>query len=182
MANRIEYTSPHGEVLEASLNKTELFRGRWDTGKYVVKLVLTGDALEKVKADVEEFITDSVGPKKAKYFIRPFKQTKDGEKTFIVFKAAAKVIVKGEEQDRKVAVFDTKGNPVKRELNIGSGSIVKLKGSMTLNEEHKCVSFWMDAIQVIKLVEYMSPAALSGVEDEFEAVFDAVDDEDGFVA
>ena len=68
-------------------------------------------------------------------------------------------------KDRKIGIFDSKGNPVKRELSIGSGSIVKVNGPMVSLDDDPGVD--MDAIQVIKYVDIRP--------------FDAEDDEDGFM-
>jgi hypothetical protein len=148
MGERIKFKSPRGEIVEASLYRTETYKGK-DTGNYVLKLVLTGDALEAVKAQVEEFLVDTYGPKKAKDAKRPFKTTKDGSKTFITFKAKAEI----DGKPRHIGIFDSKGAPVKRELNIGSGSIVKVAGTMASWAEEPGVSFYMDAVQVINLIE-----------------------------
>jgi hypothetical protein len=148
MGERIEFKSPRGEALYPSLNKTEIFKGK-DTGRYVMRLVLAGDALETVKAQVEEFLTNVYGARKARYAKRPFKTTKDGDKTFITFRA--KAVIDG--RPRHLDVYDSNGDLVKRELNIGSGSIVRVSGSMSSWIEEPGVSFYMDAVQVINLIE-----------------------------
>ncbi len=148
MAERVNFLSPKGEALYLTLNKTETYKGK-DTGNYVVKLVLTGDALEQVKAQVEEFLVNIYGPKQAKIAKRPFKTTEDGSKTYITFKARAEINGK----PRVIGIFDAKGVQVKHELNIGSGSIIKVNGTMSSWTEEPGVSFYMSAIQVIKYVE-----------------------------
>jgi len=148
MGERTKFKSPRGEIVEASLYKTERLVG-FDTGSYLVRLALAGDALETVKARVEEFLVDTYGPKKAKHAKRPFKTTKDGSKTFITFRA--KAVIDG--RPRHLGIFDSKGVPVKRELNIGSGSIVRVAGTMASWAEEPGVSFYMDAVQVINLIE-----------------------------
>jgi hypothetical protein len=171
--DRKTFQSPIGTAHWPSLNRTETYKGK-DTGNYTLKLILEGAALEQVKAEVDEFLVDTYGPKKAKTAASPFKLTKpkegsgDKPETFITFRRKA-VGLDGE--PRHVALYDTKGNPVKRKVNLGSGSIVKVNGSMSAAfKDEPGVAFYMDSVQIIKLVEYPPPSP-----------FRPVDDPDGFV-
>jgi hypothetical protein len=128
--DRKAFQCPIGTAHFPSLTKTETYKGK-DTGNYTLKLKLSGEALAQVKAEVEEFLVDTYGPKKAKTVASPFKLTKprDGgePETFIVFRAKAVI----NDKERKVAIFDAKGKPVDREVNLGSDSVVKVNGYMS---------------------------------------------------
>ncbi|MBB5372277.1 hypothetical protein [Acidocella aromatica] len=158
MGERVAYTSPWGEVFECHLTETARFKGK-DTGSYTCTLVFEGEALEKLKQDLNEFLVDTYGPKKAAQVWKdkpPIKVTKDGEKSFIRWSTKA---VDKDGKARKVMIYDSKGNPVKRELNIGSGSIIRVKGTIgAFPSDDPGLAFYMDSIQVIKYVEYVPPA------------------------
>lgn len=157
-----------------SLNRSGTYKGK-ETGNYELKTILTGEQLERVKAEVDEFLVDTYGPKRAKTATSPFKLTKpkEGEQaqTYITFRS--KTTTKDGEP-RTLPLFDSKGNPIPKAKrpNVGSGSIVSVNGTMQAFKEDVGVAFYMDEVQIIKLVSFTSG-------EGFEA--DA-DDEDGYVA
>jgi hypothetical protein len=188
--DRKKFKSQRGVAHWPSLNRTESYKGK-DTGNYTLKLILEGAALEATKAEVEEFLVDTYGPKKAKLAASPFKLTKpkegsgDKPKTFITFRMKA---VGKDGDPRNVALYDAKGNPVKRKVNLGSGSVVKVNGTMSAFKEDPGVAFYMNSVQIIKLVEYQSADGFDAVEDEdgwsgdefdAEATDEDADDSDG---
>jgi hypothetical protein len=159
-------TTPWGEALWPSLDREEVIAGK-PTGKLSIKLVLSGPALETMKAEVESFIADTFPAKKAKTVVRPFKE-KDG-KVFLTFTTYA-YEKDDKTKKRRVQLFDAKGNLVRREVSLGNGSIVRIKTTIEPTEYQgkDYVKFWLNAIQIKKLVEYVPGGG-----------FDAVDDEDG---
>jgi hypothetical protein len=119
MANeRKAFQSPVGTAHWPSLNRTETYKGK-DTGNYTLKLILEGDALEHAKAEVDEFLVDTYGSKKAKLARSTFKLTKpkegssDSPKTFVTFRMKA---VGKDGEPRHVALYDADGMPVKRKV------------------------------------------------------------------
>lgn len=168
MAESRKIKTPRGIAFYPSLNRTERYQGK-DTGNYTLKLILSGDALETMTTEVNDFLEEAYGPKKAAKVKSPFKVTKpkegEDQQTYIVFRAKAVV----NDRERKVAIFDSKGKPVEREISLGSGSVVKVNGSMKAFDDEPGIAFYMDAVQVIKYVEYKPAAG-----------FDAEEDEDGF--
>jgi hypothetical protein len=164
--DRKTFQSPIGTAHWPSLNRTETFKGK-DTGNYTLKLILEGAALDATKAEVDEFLVDTYGPKKAKTAASPFKLTKpkegsgDSPKTFITFRMKA---VGKDGEPRHVTLYDAKGNAVMRKVNLGSGSIVKVNGTMSAFKEDPGVAFYMDSVQIIKLVEYPPPSPFSPVD------------------
>jgi hypothetical protein len=175
MAVRIKYMSPKGEVYYPSLRQTKTYKGK-DLGYYVCNLLLAGDALEKVRADIDKFLTDTYGAAKAAQVWKnrsPIKTT-DGGQSYIIFRAWAQV--KG--KSRKVAIYDSRALRVTRELNIGAGSIVKIRGSLSaFPAEDPGAAFFMDGIQVIKYVEFIPRAFPPDEEGDFVA--DEPPDDDG---
>lgn len=152
-----------------SLNRSGTFKGK-ETGNYELKAILTGDNLEKVKAEVDEFLVDTYGPKKAKTAKSPFKLTKpkEGEEaqTYITFRS------KTTDQDgnvRLLPLFDSKGNPIPKAKrpNVGSGSIVSVNGTMQAFKEDVGVAFYMDEVQIIKLVSCQASEVRPFEPDDF---------------
>lgn len=177
MSEKVKFKSPRGTALYPCLNRSETYQGK-PTGKYTLKLILTGDALKAVQTQVEEFLLETYGPKKAKLAASPFKLTKpkDGEEaqTYIKFSTNCKT---KDGDDRTVPLFDSKGNAVKRKVSLGSGSVIKVNGTMTSFDEKPGVAFYLDAVQILKLVEYQSSGGFEADEEgEFEGdEFDADD-------
>ncbi|WP_427975640.1 hypothetical protein [Acidocella sp.] len=126
-----------------------------------------------MKEKINDALVDAYGPKKAAKVWeekKPIKTTKDGEKSFIKFSANSTT---KDGKPRVVALFDSKGNPVKREVNLGSGSIIRVNCSITLfPADDPGVGFYMNSVQIIKYVEYV-PGGGFEADDE---------DGDGFVA
>ena len=170
MSDNIKITTPRGEAFYPCLNRTNTWKGQ-DTGKYTCKIVFTGEALEKMKKLINDALVEAYGPKRAAAVWaseKPPIRTKDG-KSFVNFSTKA---TSQDGKPRKVAICDSKGRLVERELNVGSGSIIKIQGSMSIfAPKDPGVAFYLNAVQVIKLVEYKGGAS-----------FEAEDDADAFDA
>ncbi|EKN00829.1 hypothetical protein [Acidocella sp. MX-AZ02] len=163
---KIDFISPMGEAFWPALNRTETYKGK-DTGKFTMKLVLTGKALEDMRTKINDALVDAYGPKKAEAVWKekpPIKTTKDGSKAFIKYTANAVI----NDKPRIIALFDSQDNLITRPLSIGSGSIIRVNGSMSLFEA-KDPGMWfsMNSIQVIKYVEYVPGGGFAHVPDGF---------------
>lgn len=170
MSDTTKIKTPRGEAYFPCLNRTNTFNGK-DTGKYTCKIILTGEHLEEMKKIINDALEEAYGPKKAAAVWasdKPPIRTKDG-KSYVNFSTNA---ITKDGRPRKVAIFDAKGRPVERELDIGSGSIIKIDGAISVfPPKDPGVAFYLNAVQVIKLVEYKPGAS-----------FDAEDDDDAFDA
>lgn len=170
MSDNIKITTPRGEAFYPCLNRTNTWKGV-DSGKYTCKIVFSGEQLEEMKKLINDALEEAYGPKKAAAVWasdKPPIKTKDG-KSFVTFATKA---ITPDGKPRKVAIFDAKGRMVEREINVGSGSIIKIQGSMSIfAPKDPGVTFYLNAVQVIKLVEYKGGAS-----------FEAEDDDDAFDA
>lgn len=164
MSDNIKIKTPRGEAWYPCLNRTNTWKGA-DTGKYTCKIVFTGESLEEMKNIINDALVEAYGPKKAAAVWtsdKPPIRTKDG-KSYVNFSTKATA---QDGSPRKVAIWDAKGRSVERELNIGSGSTIKIAGSMSLfPAKDPGVAFYLNAVQVIKLVQFTGGASFEAEED-----------------
>ena len=164
------FQSPIGIAHWPSLNRTEVYKG-YETGNYTLRLILEGDALAHAKKEVGQFLNDAYGARTARWIESPFRVTKPkpqvdgGPKTILTFRTRA---LDKYGKPRTVALYDSKGNLVERKVNLGSGSLVRVNGTIQAFSFSPGVAFYMDSVQIISPVE-PSP------------IFGPVDDPDGFV-
>jgi hypothetical protein len=108
----------------------------------------------------KEHFIDNFGVKKAEKATYPIKKDEDGTYTLKVTSKKPPKIV------------DAKGNPVlpekAAELRIGSGTLMKVKGSFKIKQDGSGVTAYFDAVQIIELVEYSS-GGFGAEEGSFEA-------------
>jgi hypothetical protein len=108
----------------------------------------------------------------------------DGNDTgLLVLKAANKAVMKkkdGETFEKKIALFDAKGKPITLPPKIGKGTKCKLAFIIApfcmVATKKVGVTLWLEAVQIIDLVEYGGGDAASygfGEEDGYEASNDA---------
>jgi len=167
MSDAVKIITPRGTALFPCLLRSEVYQGK-ETGYLTCKIVFEGEALETIKAQVSEFLEETYGPKKAKTAKSPFRETKDG-KVYILFKAKSKT---KDGEPRVVPFVDAKAKPVQRKVLLGSGSTIKISGSMLpKGDGEPGVSFWMNNIQIIRLVEY-KPGNNDFTPEEEEGGFD----------
>ncbi|MGC3025858.1 ssDNA-binding protein [Burkholderia sp. DN3021] len=131
-------------------------------GKYKASVTLPDAEAAKIIELCKEEAIDELGPKKAAKAKMPGKENEDGTVTF-TFKSKS-----------KPKLFDAKGNPIRNTSSVervGGGSTIRVKGSAKAYENgaNIGVTLYLNEVQLIKLVE-------------FGGGFEAVDDEDGFVA
>lgn len=154
-------------------------------GAYNANIILSkedGEALLKLVKDVQKEQFKNFKQKNDKLAeiqsIVPISETTDdGEIIYdpegrYVLKSKNKADIKDGVIGKRIAVFDSKLKPIKK-LNLGEGSVVKLKISVSgYSVAGKVgVSIRLEAVQVFKYVPFV---ATSGTSDGFEA------EEDGF--
>ncbi len=80
-------------------------------------------------------------------------------------------------------LYDAKGNPIKKNINVGNGSTVKSAVSMGAYKTGVVcgVSAYLDAVQIIDLVEFGANKTLFTSEDGFTiSEHDQMDEDEGF--
>ncbi len=175
----VRLVSPKGVAVYPRLNTPSTkFK---EEGEYSVKLAIpTADAtqyLEQIKSITREFYKEQCALlKKEKLNVRAFPWEEDGDKVIVKFANIAKITAKsGQVYEMKVALLDSKGNPI-TDL-IGAGSILKVAAEIKpwyVPAMGVGVSLRLKAVQVIDL---KSPSQLVSAEQ-----FGFSTDEEGFVS
>lgn len=191
MANKMHVT-PKGEASWPKLFKPDT--KFVPEGEYSIKLLVREDAaeslMELLDKEVELAYKNAVkkNPKqKAKINQRtPYEHEvdDDGDETGNVefkFKMKARVDLKsGDSFTQKPAVFDAKGKPIKKELDIGNGSIMKVGFEIVpyfmASTKDASVSLRLKSAQLIDLVEYTDAANPFGKEEGYS--FDDSEEEE----
>lgn len=168
MAKKIfkKVTSPRGEALYAYLKKPEEYEG--EAVGYTIQVKFSKEDTDKLIAvhEAELEAAKKSDQFKSKKWNSPrlgYREDKDGD---IVFKFKMKHEFKskaGETIHRTVPVFDAKGNPI--DVSVGNGSTIRI--AYQIIPYHKSsancgLSLFMDAVQVIELVEYGGSATVAG--------------------
>ncbi len=163
MSTSIQFISPRGEAYYPSLNKTETYKGH-DTGKFTLKLVLSDTALEEMRERINQVLIDAYGSKKAPKVwedVKPIRTTKEGGKAYVKFMANA---VTPDGKARIIPLYDSAGSLIVAPLNLGTGSIIRVNGTMIISApKTPWVAFYMNSVQVL---EYIPKVHASG----FDAV------------
>lgn len=136
-------------------------------GGYSVKLVVDKEQAQPFIEKIIEEVEGEKGKKGMAKFAPPYAENEEGQ---IEFKFKSK---------QKPKLFDSKGKPITKELNVGSGSVLKVAGGFGVNEVQGKIycSLYMNAVQVIDLAQYSGSAF-----GEEEGGFVADDDEEAAVA
>lgn len=175
--------TPRGLARFLCLDKEEVINGR-HTGKKSASIVLSDENLKAMADVVEEYRDENMTPAQIKRFRSPF-GSKDGQ-TWLKAKTKA---FNEDGSDRKVPIFDAKGNPVKGNIRIGNGSVIRLNVAMapydmtSSTEKMAGITFYLNSVQVIRLVKFQSgfDDETAGEDDAFDAStteFDAQPDGD----
>lgn len=139
-------------------------------GIFSTSLTLSAEVAAPLVANINDVFEDEFGAKKISLLVPPYKVDENGDYTF-KFKSKS-----------KPTLFDSKGVPVtSSDLKIGSGSTLKVKGSIapTLVQGKYYATLWMNAVQIIDLVEFGGAGGGFGAEDGgFNAKDVAEDTED----
>lgn len=160
--NIVRVTTPQGIAVYPKVEKPDT---KFDAnGVYSIDLDLDeteaaelAEKLQKVADAAYAEECKAKGKKGLKRSDMPWKKTDDG-KTRFKFKLKAKGGTGEKQWDQKPALFDAKGNPVK-DLNIGSGSIVKVAFDVvpyfTAMVGHG-ITLRLRAVQVIELRQWIA--------------------------
>lgn len=176
-------TTPKGEIRWATINgagKTDLNGRNIYTADVVVSAEEAAPMLEKLEAFWEE--NKPKGAKAPKSM--GYKTLDDGSVVFTL-KTATTYPKSGD--PKKIEVYDAKAKQVAwpDSKKIGNGSIGRLSGMAAVYDAGvaaRGVTLYLDAIQLVKLVEYTSGSSNSfAVEDDGFSAEDLADS-NGFVA
>jgi len=152
----LRLVSPKGVAVYPRLN-TPSTKFKED-GEYSVKLTTSAKEaegyLEQIKAVAREFYQEQCSVlKKDKLRIHPFPWEEDGGNVTIKFANVAKITAKtGQVYDMKIALLDTKGNPVTD--FVGAGSVIKVAAEVKpwyVPSLGVGVSLRLKAVQIIDL-------------------------------
>jgi hypothetical protein len=139
-----KYVSPKGAAGYPKLTRPDTkFKAE---GEYSTALTLDEKDGKAFLETLKQACIDEVGNKAAQTAKYPCK-IEEGKYTF-KFKSK-----------NKPKLYDSKGKPITAEdLNIGSGSVLKVAGSMSFPKVQgvQYVSLYMNQVQIINLVEYSS--------------------------
>jgi hypothetical protein len=141
-------------------------------GVYSTKLTLSAEAAKPLIELIEEAFEDEYGAKKLPLLVPPYKADENGD---MVFNFKSK---------NPPNLFDAAGKPVKpnKDMPLGGGSTLKIKGAVgpCLVQGKYYATLWMNAVQIIDMVEYSVGGGFDAVEGGFSAdsvVPDRFDDE-----
>lgn len=166
------FTTERGTFRFLTLGREEVIKGK-PTGKQGGGIIFKGEALEKMKQEVEDFISDSFPAKRAAGVNRPFKTDKDGN----VFLPAKAFVRTKEGKAITIPVADKHGDLIKGDLpQIGNGSVGRFRVMLRPSEfgGKDYVNVRLLSIKLLKLVE----GSATGFGDE-DADYE---DDDEFIA
>lgn len=190
------HTSPKGVAIYPRLNSPDYkFK---DEGEFKVKLSMPLEQAQAFIDKIEEARAEAVADMKAERAAKgnkkkmkeadpPYEEMEDGT---VQFNFKMKHKVKGK-KDGKVyklfpALFDAKGKPLAKGINIGGGSVLKVAFNFVPFDTPAAgagVTMRMSAVQVIDLVEFGQKSASGfgfGEEDGFDSEgYEGSGDEDG---
>lgn len=160
-------------------------------GEYTTSLLFDSDEFDsmELKAIVTEMVDkfyqetiDGLKPATAKKVekIYPWSEEEDEDGTLtgmveLKFKCAAQYEnKKGEIVKMKPKIFDGAGNLIKRKINIGSGTVMciatTIKPYYMSSNKAAGATFYVNAVQIRKLVEYGADAEGMGFETDGDAI------------
>ena len=139
-----KYVSPKGSAGYPKLLKPDTkFKAE---GEYSTSLTMDKKTAKPLMDQIEEAYTEEFGAKALPKANFPYKEDEEGN---ITFKFKSK---------QKPKLFDSKGSPIKvvDDLNIGSGSTMKISGAISCRavSGKNYATLYMNAVQIIDLVEY----------------------------
>ena len=184
---RTQNTTPRGEALWAHTLVTEKFDGK-DTGKFSIQIKLNKaetEALQALHEKEVERAKEDPAFKGKKWLTEPnlgVKEEKNGDLTFKFATKAETNTRAGEVIKKVIPVFDAAGKPYKGP--IGNGSIIKVRYTIApywMTKANNGVTLYLEAIQVLELVEYGGNRNASAYGFEAEEGFVA-SEESGFDA
>lgn len=139
MAKKIEFKTPKGIAKYPHITEPDTGH-QYSSGKYDTQIVLTKEAaaplMEQLKKVAKEELPKLKEPK------MPWKVDDDGN---VVFKAKSVY---------QPIIIDSRGNKIEKlppGLRIRGGSVIRI--AVTVNVYDKGLSLWLNAVQIIELVE-----------------------------
>ena len=140
-----KYVSPKGNASYPKLTRPDTkFKAE---GEYSTSLILNEKDGKAFLETLKEAAVEELGNKAAQGAQYPVKE-EDGQ-----------YVVKFKSKN-KPKLYDSHGKPIKdsEELNVGSGSVMKVAGAMAFPKVQgkQYVSLYMNQVQIIDLVEYAS--------------------------
>lgn len=164
------------------LRKPELYEGK-DQG-FTIKVMFDAEETEKFKAfllgELEK--AKSMPEFKGKSFANPnmgLSETKAGDEVFKFKTYSTYTNKQGETFKKTVPIYDSKGKPLPENVEVGSGSIVRVAYTVNPywnNKNMKGIKLYLEAVQVIELKEYGQQDAGAfgfGIEEDGYVVADA---------
>jgi hypothetical protein len=138
-----KYVSPKGTAGYPKLTRPDTkFKAE---GEYSTSLTMGAKVAAPLIAQIEEAYVEEFGQKAVAKANYPFK-TEDGQVTF-KFKSK-----------NKPKLFDAAGKPIRdtEELNVGSGSVLKVAGAISCRavSGKNYATLYMNQVQIIDLVEF----------------------------
>lgn len=137
-------------------------------GTYSVALVIPADEADDLISQIEEIFVEEFGPKKLSELQTPYKKDENGDYIF-KFKSS-----------NRPQLFDAAGTAInpKAELKLGSGSVLKVKGSIKpiMVQKKYYATLYINAVQVIDLVEF-GGAGFAAEEGSYKADNDNIGDD-----
>lgn len=139
-----KYVSPKGTAGYPKLTRPDTkFKAE---GEYSTSLTMGKKIAAPLIAQIEEAYVEEFGAKAVAKANYPFKEDENGN---ITFKFKSK---------NKPKLFDAAGKPIKGddELNIGSGSVLKVAGAISCRavSGKNYATLYMNQVQIIDLVEF----------------------------
>lgn len=139
-----KYVSPKGIAGYPKLTRPDTkFKAE---GEYSTSLTISKKIAAPLIATIEEAYVEEFGQKAVAKANYPFKEDEEGN---VVFKFKSK---------NKPKLYDAAGKPIKStdELNIGSGSVLKVAGAISCRavSGKNYATLYMNQVQIIDLVEF----------------------------
>lgn len=180
MAKLTQFLTPKGTAMYPHVRKPEFYQGK-EVG-YTIQLQLSKSDSEKLLAKLEEEL--AVAKKSSEFSGKrwskePNMGVRYDKNEDMVFKFKTHTTIKtktGEIIERSIPIFDAKGNPFKGDF--GHGSTVKVAFSIApyhMSATNNGLSLYLNAIQLINLVEPNSGGNASSFGFEQEDGFDVKD-------
>lgn len=161
------FTTPRGTASYPKLIKPDTKFN--PEGVYSVGLIFPADEASDLITQIEEIFVDEFGPKKLSELQKPWSETEDGELLF-KFKSA-----------NKPQLFDADGKAInpKADIKLGSGSVLKIKGSIKpiLVQKKYYATLYINGVQLLDLVEF-GGAGFAADEGSYKAQEDTTGDDE----
>jgi hypothetical protein len=194
MAKPIKMNTETGFAIYPKVNTVvDTYDGK-ETG-YTVQMKFNKEYQDKLIGELNKIFNDAQGSKDfegKKWSAEPSlgfaeRENKETKEMETIFKFHTKHTYKdkdsGEELKKIVPIFDAKGNRMPDDTALGHGSLLKISFSPTpfhLSAKNNGVTLYLNAIQVIDLVEYQAGFGSFGFASEDGYVSEAPKESDSY--